>query len=513
MKAVCKKLFSLVLVAILLVSAVPFQALADGVTYYDVNVTVNDASGSQTLTVKVADGDNLIVNAANLASWGYANSNPTGYTVTCANGTSEQWYGINASSYNQAIAVTVTNNPTSFSLTLNPKGVSNEYAAATVNGNISETKTVEYGKSMGVLPNAVLAGHTFAGWYTADGTKIESTNAICNFTANTTLYARFTLDTNNLELKYIINGNVNDAHSITKYAVPTGNYVWKWLEANAKTDVNNALPAGYGWEGFWYSDRNTQLTQQNDTTNVPEVIFVNFIAKTYTLSFNPNGGTVSTSSKTVTFDKAVGDLPTPTRSGYIFLGWNTKADGTGTTYTKDTVYKVAGDTTLYAQWAAEASVLLKIYLNGDTKTAHIIYDMKGYIKDNAITKADVETVVKKYYKAANSSGLKLDGLFTSDNWSAYVADSSYKGQNTVTITDSGKTTYVYVMVNNATLGESSSTNPTTKPTTSTNPTTKPSDTTNPQTGDNSMVYTAMTVMLIAAAAVAVLYLGRKKKQF
>ena len=44
------------------------------------------------------------------------------------------------------------------------------------------------------------------------------------------------------------------------------------------------------------------------------------------------------------------DLPTtnPTRSGYIFTGWNTKADGSGDAFTAAT--DVTSNITVYAQW-------------------------------------------------------------------------------------------------------------------------------------------------------------------
>lgn len=43
-----------------------------------------------------------------------------------------------------------------------------------------------------------------------------------------------------------------------------------------------------------------------------------------------------------------GELPTPTKSGYTFDGWNTMSDGTGTTVNSATV--VSSNVTLYAQW-------------------------------------------------------------------------------------------------------------------------------------------------------------------
>lgn len=41
------------------------------------------------------------------------------------------------------------------------------------------------------------------------------------------------------------------------------------------------------------------------------------------VTFNANEGTVTPESKTVTYDGTYDELPTPTRSGYKFLGWFT----------------------------------------------------------------------------------------------------------------------------------------------------------------------------------------------
>ena len=46
--------------------------------------------------------------------------------------------------------------------------------------------------------------------------------------------------------------------------------------------------------------------------------------KSNRLILNPNGGILDVTSKRVTKGKAYGELPTPTREGYIFKGWNGK---------------------------------------------------------------------------------------------------------------------------------------------------------------------------------------------
>ena len=72
-------------------------------------------------------------------------------------------------------------------------------------------------------------------------------------------------------------------------------------------------------------------------------------ANTYTITFDANGGSCTTASKSVTYDSAYGELPVPTREGYGFDGWFTaQNDGTKVTG-NDTVTITAGQT-LYAHW-------------------------------------------------------------------------------------------------------------------------------------------------------------------
>lgn len=46
-----------------------------------------------------------------------------------------------------------------------------------------------------------------------------------------------------------------------------------------------------------------------------------------------------------------GTVPTTTRTGYVFEGWNTKPDGSGTTYQNNDKFILNEDTTLYAMWS------------------------------------------------------------------------------------------------------------------------------------------------------------------
>ena len=76
--------------------------------------------------------------------------------------------------------------------------------------------------------------------------------------------------------------------------------------------------------------------------------------------FDKNGGDTEASPSVMVQDKVAGvvnhfPLPTvePTRSGYTFKGWNTKADGSGDAFTATT--DVTSSMTVYAQWKKNSS--------------------------------------------------------------------------------------------------------------------------------------------------------------
>ncbi|MBR2731115.1 MAG: InlB B-repeat-containing protein, partial [Clostridia bacterium] len=76
-----------------------------------------------------------------------------------------------------------------------------------------------------------------------------------------------------------------------------------------------------------------------------------------TLTFNAQGG--SGAPAAITVDKgATATIPAqkPTKSGYTFIQWNTKADGTGTVYNYGTPGPVMnGNLTLYAIWRSNSA--------------------------------------------------------------------------------------------------------------------------------------------------------------
>ncbi len=78
------------------------------------------------------------------------------------------------------------------------------------------------------------------------------------------------------------------------------------------------------------------------------------VAPTVTLTYEANGGVGIPVRKDYKLDETATIQSATdvdfTRTGYTFTGWNTRIDGTGTSYQPGTTLPMTEDTTLYAQW-------------------------------------------------------------------------------------------------------------------------------------------------------------------
>ena len=219
------------------------------------------------------------------------------------------------------------------------------------------------GSAYGTLCASTRTGYTLEGWYTAltGGTKVSSTTVP---TANTRLYARWTAKT------YTLNYNLNGGSGCTTGTLTYGN-TYGTLCTPTKT--------GYTFDG-WYTAATggTKVTADkvvDTTTNI--TIYAHWTAKTYKITYNVNGGSGCTSTKTVTYDQTYGELCTPTKSGISFKGWYTALNG-GTLVSPTDKVKITSDTTLYAQWELSCFAF-----DSSTGTITNYYDYYGNDSSNS----------------------------------------------------------------------------------------------------------------------------------
>lgn len=135
-------------------------------------------------------------------------------------------------------------------------------------------------------------------------------------------------------------------------------------------DLPTPTRTGYSFEG-WYtaSDGGEKVTASTRVNLLgDQTLYAHWkvLAQSYTLTFDANGGSVSSSSKVVVSGESYGELPTPTRPGYIFEGWYTSRDG-GDRITESQRVSLSGNVTLYAHWRkSDESYTVTFDANGGT---------------------------------------------------------------------------------------------------------------------------------------------------
>ena len=226
----------------------------------------------------------------------------------------------------------------------------------TVSG--TSTKTVTSGEKYGTLPTATKSGYTFDGWYTSGsgGTRITE-NTTVSLTGNQTLYAHWTAKT------YTITFNANGGNL-------SGNSYITVKTGSRYGTLPTAAKSGYTFDGWYTSGSGGTRITENTTVSLTgnQTLYAHWTAKTYTVTFNANGGNLSDNSYiTVKTGSRYGTLPTATRNSYTFDGWYTSENG-GTKITENTTVSLTGNQTLYAHWTAVKKYGVTIYNGTGNKT-------------------------------------------------------------------------------------------------------------------------------------------------
>ncbi len=218
-------------------------------------------------------------------------------------------------------------------------------------------------------------GYTFLGWKytTAEGVVILPDTATVKNLANAgetvTLIAEWAA--NQYVATFDANGGTVDKASITVSYDST----YGVLPIPERT--------GYTFNGWLLNSdlvsADTVVKSLNDHTLV-----ASWTANKYTVTFDADGGAVNPSSKEVTFDKAYGTLPAPTKKGYLFVAWTLNAEP----ITADMVMKTAKDHTLVATWK-ENEYTVNYNPNGGTgttKDSDHKYDVESKLTSNGFTR-------------------------------------------------------------------------------------------------------------------------------
>ncbi|MBE7003331.1 MAG: hypothetical protein E7425_03475 [Ruminococcaceae bacterium] len=205
-----------------------------------------------------------------------------------------------------------------------------------------------YGTAQQLTANAFTrAGYGFTGWNTmkdGSGTTYANKASVENLTATdggtVTLYAQWG------EGVYNLTWDVNGGDKLTGNNYTTGSVAF------GAAIVKPADPTRTGYAFAGWTPEVDETMPAEDTTYTAQ-----WTANSYTVHFDANEGSGSMKDQSFTYGTAQ-DLTANafTRADYKFTGWNTKANGSGETYTDGQSVSNLTDTadatvTLYAQWA------------------------------------------------------------------------------------------------------------------------------------------------------------------
>lgn len=270
-----------------------------------------------------------------------------------------------------------------------------------------------HGATLGTLPtptrnSTAEYSYTFAGWFTAasGGTQITASTTVIK---DVTYYAHWTATKRSYTATFNGNGG----------GTPNPSTITKEYNTALGT-LPTCTRTGYTFLG-WYT-ASSGGTKISTTTVVTKDItyYAQWSINSYTLTFNPNGGTVTPTSKNLEYNSAYGTLPTPTRVSdaqytYTFAGWYTAATG-GTQVTTATKM-AAKDTTVYAHWTSNTRSYTVSYqttygtLNKTSQS--VTYNSKGSctltMPDNT---AEFTYTFVGWYTAANGGGTKVGSELT-----------------------------------------------------------------------------------------------------
>lgn len=248
-------------------------------------------------------------------------------------------------------------------------------------------------------------GYQFTGWNTmANGTGITYADkaSVRNLTdingGTVTLYAQWA------PVQYTITYVLKDGKN--SKSNPASYYV------TSKTiSLKKPTRTGYTFEG-WYTDKNCteEITKISNGSTGNITLYANWIANKYNVVFKANGAasgkmsTLKNKKYGTTFKLPSNQFKKP---GYVFVGWNTKANGKGISYSdkekvSNLTSKKGKTVTLYAQWSLPyiSSTKETVYVGG----THNLKLVGTSIASAESSKTSVATVSSKGKVTAKKPG-------------------------------------------------------------------------------------------------------------
>ncbi len=265
---------------------------------------------------------------------------------------------------------------------------------------IMDNQTIAIGETQNLWPCVFKrAGYAFTGWATKptgsvvyrDGTAVRNLSTINDI--DIPLYAVWAAASQTVRISFDANGGS---------VAPD---YWNCVVGTAVEAFPLPTRPGFTFAGWFTAKTGGTRVESIQRVTGAQTFYAHWTANgevvpgdgSFIVTFNPNGGSVSPASRTVAGGTAVGTLPAPTRTGFVFIGWFTAAED-GVEVTASTV--VSGRVTYYAHW--------------DTKCP-ATFDANGGTFSDGKTKRYVKAVPENLWgkmPIPSKSGQVFDGYYT-----------------------------------------------------------------------------------------------------
>ena len=282
--------------------------------------------------------------------------------------------------------------------------------ATQFNGTVTNKGTISYGVFNGTVENTgTLTGGTY-------------NNLIINKSANTTFYGVHS------PLGIVENkpGTGSSTYHTVTFAPADStmdNTTRYFLDGGKiSSEIKPASRTGYTFGG-WYKADGTAWDHTTDTVTEDMTLTARWTGNTYTVTLDPNGGTVTPATITATYGADLPTMPVPVYPGYAFTGWydaqtggKRYGDKTGASASR---YDKTESCTLYAQWSVcdhSGSMAKPTCTDNATCTVcggtieKLPHDFTAKTVDAKYLKSDATCTAKAvYYKSCTICGLSSEG--------------------------------------------------------------------------------------------------------
>ncbi|MFC4599568.1 InlB B-repeat-containing protein [Cohnella hongkongensis] len=252
---------------------------------------------------------------------------------------------------------------------------------AAVNHDYNSVVTVQ-----GNTGSLTRTGYSFAGWNTEANGSGTAYGAGATFTMGTegvTLYAQWTI--NSYAVTYDGNGN-------TGGSVPAGGSYDYNSSVTVQGNSGHLVRTGHTFAG-WNTEANGSGTAYGAGATFPMgaadvTLYARWTIDSYPVTYDGNGSTGGTApaaaqheyQSSVTVQGNTGNL---TRTGYSFAGWNTEANGSGTSYGAGSTFPMGTQgVALYAQWTINSYAVV---YDGNGSTGGSVPAGGSYVYNSSVT--------------------------------------------------------------------------------------------------------------------------------